>query len=190
MSAPRRSVLAMAVLSMLTEEPMHAYRMQQLIKERHKGDVVNITQRSSIYQTIDRLLRDELVAVESMARAANRPERTTYRITDAGRAILREWLDAMLSTPASEYPEFPAALSFLPSLSPQEAIGALTTRISRLEQQLAALDDGITQGSTFLLRLFLIESEYQRQVLAAELDYVRALVDDLRAERITWPSTP
>ena len=87
----------MAVLSMLTEEPMHPYRMQQLIKERHKGDVVNVTQRNSIYQTIDRLLRDELVAVESTAREANRPERTTYQITDAGRATLREWLDAMLS---------------------------------------------------------------------------------------------
>lgn len=190
MSAPRRSVLALAVLSMLTEEPMHAYRMQQLIKERRKGDVVNVTQRNSIYQTIDRLLRDELVVVESMARAANRPERTTYRITDTGRAILREWLDAMLSTPAREYPEFPAALSFLPNLNPPEAIGALTARISRLERQLAALDDELTQGATFLLRLFLIESEYQRRVVAAELHYVRALVDDLRAERITWPSAP
>lgn len=180
----------MAVLSMLTEEPMHAYRMQQLIKERHKGDVVNVTQRNSIYQTIDRLLRDGLVAVESMARAANRPERTTYRITDAGRVILRAWLDAMLSTPAREYPEFPAALSFLPSLTPLEAVDALTTRVSRLEQQLAAVEDELTQGRTFLPRLFLIEFEYQRQVLAAELDYVKALVDDLHAERITWPATP
>jgi DNA-binding PadR family transcriptional regulator len=188
MSGPRRSVLAMAVLSMLTEEPMHPYRMQQLIKERHKGDVVNVTQRNSIYQTIDRLLRDDLIEVDSMAREANRPERTTYRITDVGRTILREWLDAMLSTPAREYPEFPAALSFLPNLSPPEAVNALTTRIARLEQQLTALDDGLTQGSTFLLRLFLIESEYQRKVVAAELDYVRALVDDLRAERIIWPS--
>jgi hypothetical protein len=128
--------------------------------------------------------------VESTARAANRPERTTYRLTDTGRATLREWLDAMLSMPAREYPEFPAALSFLPSLSPREAVDALTTRISRLEEQLAALDNGLAQGSTFLPRLFLIESEYQRQVLAAELNYVRALVDDLHAERINWPSAP
>jgi DNA-binding PadR family transcriptional regulator len=190
MSAPRRSVLAVAVLSMLTEEPMHPYRMQQLIKERNKGDIVNVTQRNSIYQTIDRLLRAELVEVESTAREANRPERTTYQITDAGRTTLREWLDAMLRTPAREYPEFPAALSFLPSLSPGEAIDALTARISHLEHQLQALGDEIQKGSTFLARLFLIESEYQQQVLATELDYVNALVDDLRTERITWPSAP
>jgi DNA-binding PadR family transcriptional regulator len=188
MSAPRRSVLAMALLSMLGEEPMHPYRMQQLIKERHKDDVVNVTQRNSIYQTIDRLLRDGLVEVQSTAREANRPERTTYRITDAGRGLLREWLYAMLSTPAREYPEFPAALSFLPSLARPQVIDALTTRVSHLEQRLAALDEELAQGRKFLVRLFLVETEYQRTVLAAELKFVRSLVDDLRAERITWPA--
>jgi DNA-binding PadR family transcriptional regulator len=186
MSTPRRSVLALAVLSMLTEEPMHAYRMQQLIKERHKDDVVNVTQRNSVYQTIQRLLRDELVEVGSTERADNRPERTTYRITNAGRTVLGDWLRTMLATPSNEYPEFPAALSFLPNLSPPEAIEALTARVSRLEERLTALGDEMTQND-FLPRLFLIESEYQHQVVGAELAYVRSLVDDLRAERITWP---
>jgi hypothetical protein len=54
---PRRSVLALAVLSMLTEEPMHAYRMQQLIKERRKDDIVNVSQRNSVYQTTGGLCR-------------------------------------------------------------------------------------------------------------------------------------
>ncbi len=34
--------LAMMVLALLVEEPMHAYRMQQLIREREKQDVVNV----------------------------------------------------------------------------------------------------------------------------------------------------
>jgi DNA-binding PadR family transcriptional regulator len=188
MPAPRRSVLAMAVLSMLTESPMHAYRMQQLIKERHKDDVVNVTQRNMIYQTIERLLRDELIAVESTERAERRPERTTYRITAEGRETLRSWLSTMVSIPAGEYPEFPAALAFLPSISPAEAISALATRVSTLEQKLSALEEELAQGQTFLPRIFLIEAEYQRDVLVAELIYVRLLLDDLRAERIVWPT--
>ncbi|MCW3815954.1 PadR family transcriptional regulator [Micromonospora sp. DR5-3] len=187
MNQPRRSVLALAVLSMLTEEPMHAYRMQQLIKERRKADVVNVSQRNSVYQTIQRLVRDGLVAVESTERAENRPERTTYRITDSGRAALGEWLRAMLSTPTPEYPEFPAALSFLPNLAPADALDALTTRADRLAERLTALDAEIIEVGRFLPRLFAIESEYQRQVVAAELAYVRTLIQDLRAERITWP---
>jgi DNA-binding PadR family transcriptional regulator len=187
MSAPRRSVLAMAVLSMLTEQPMHAYRMQQLIKERHKDDVVNVTQRNSVYQTIQRLVRDELVEVEATERTENRPERTTYRITDTGRTALHDWLYTMVSTPGREYPEFPAALSFLPSLALPEAIEALATRLTLLEQRLTALADEMAYGSTFLPRLFLIESEYQHQVVAAEVAYVQALLGDLRTKEITWP---
>lgn len=172
---------------MLTEEPMHAYRMQQLIKERHKDDVVNVSQRNSVYQTIQRLARDGLVEVAATERAENRPERTTFRVTDAGRATLNDWLRTMLSTPARQYPEFPAALSFLPHLAPADAVEALTTRVTRLEERLAALDAEIAEVNRFLPRLFAIESEYQRQVVHAELSYVSDLVEDLRAERITWP---
>jgi DNA-binding PadR family transcriptional regulator len=186
MPSPRRSVLAMAVLSMLTAEPMHAYRMQQLIKEWHKDDVVNVTQRNSVYQTIDRLLRDGLIEVRSTERAENRPERTIYRITPAGRMTLREWLRTMISTPAREYPEFPAALSFLPSLTETEAVAALEERIVRLEQRLSELDAELHHGGTFLDRVFLIESEFQREVAAAELRYVRGLLADLRAGRVKW----
>lgn len=185
---PRRSVLAMAVLSMLGEEPMHAYRMQQLIKERHKDDVVNVTQRNSVYQTVQRLVRDGLVVVESTSRPSNRPERTTYRITPEGRATLREWLRTMLSAPAQEYPELPAALAFLPSLAPDEVLEALATRVTRLEERLAAFDADVAQGRTFLPRLFLVETELQRELAATELAYVRGLVDDLRAGRLGWPA--
>jgi DNA-binding PadR family transcriptional regulator len=186
MSAPRRSVLATAVLSMLTEEPMHAYRMQQLIRERHKDDVVNVAQRNSIYQTIERLVRDGLVEVGATERAENRPERTTYHITDAGRFVLNDWLRTMLGEPVNEYPEFPAALSFLPNLTRAEAVASLTARAERLEQRLAALDEELTQTTTFLARVFRVESEYQREMVAAELDYVRTLLADIRASRVAW----
>lgn len=185
--APRRSPLAMAVLSLVDEEPMHAYRMQQLIKERHKDDVINVAQRNSVYQTIDRLLRDGLIAVRGTAREENRPERTVYEPTPAGRATLREWLLTMLSTPAREFPEFPAALAFLPVLSPQEARAALERRCAALEERLAALDGELAELSAHLPRLFTVESEYQRAMVATELDYVRGLVADLRTGRITWP---
>lgn len=188
MPAPRRSVLAVAVLSMLAEEPMHAYRMQQLIKERHKDDVVNVSQRNSIYQTVQRLVRDGLAEVAATERADNRPERTMYRITATGQATLDEWLRTMLSTPASEYTEFPAALAFLPNLAPSDAAAALTARITRLETRAAALDAEIAQVRSFLPRLFSIESEYQKQVTAAELAYVRGIAEDLRNGEITWPS--
>lgn len=176
----------MALLSMLTEEPAHAYRLQQLIKERHKDEVVNVAQRNSVYQTIERLLRDGLIEVQSTGRNENRPERTVYQITTVGRDTLHEWLRTMLSTPAREFPEFPAALAFLPTLTQADALAALSTRVGLLETQLSTLDVEMKEAATFLPRLFLVESEYQREVLDAELKYVRSLVADLKSGRLSW----
>lgn len=183
---PRRSVLAVAVLSMLAEAPMHAYRMQQLIKERHKDEVVNVAQRNSIYQTIERLVRDGLIEVQATERAENRPERTVYEITPSGRETLRDWMLTMLSTPAREFPEFPAALAFMPVVTQEEARDALAQREATLEAQLSRLDSEMAQASTFLARIFLIEDEYQRAVLAAELDFVRTTLADLASGKLSW----
>lgn len=180
----RRSPLAMMLLALLVEEPMHAYRMQQVIRQRHKEDVVNVAQRNSVYQTLDRLLREELVRVDHTARDDRRPERTVYQLTDAGRRTLDRWLTDALATPAREFPEFPAALSFLPILPPDEAARQLTRRADVLAERIRAGEALLT--ATDLPRLFLVEDEYRLAVLRAELTWVRGLVADLTGGRLTW----
>lgn len=184
-SPVRRSPLAMVVLAQLVEEPMHVYRMQQLIRERGKDTVVNVAQRNSVYQTVERLERAGLVEVAGTDRQAGRPERTVYRITPAGRETLQEWLHTMLSTPAREFPEFPAALAFLPVLAPGTVAALLRDRAERLEQALADVDDGRAAAAA-VPRLFLLEDEYRANQLRAELDWVRGLVDDLESGELTW----
>src|SRR3954465_13238831 len=93
---PRRSTLAMVLLALLMEAPMHPYRMQQVIKERGQDQLVNVAQRNSGYQALDRLVRDGMARPVSTAREAGRPERTTYEITAAGTATMRRWLLEML----------------------------------------------------------------------------------------------
>jgi DNA-binding PadR family transcriptional regulator len=182
----RRSPLALAILALLDEEPMHPYRMQQLIKERDKDDVVNVRSRASLYQTIERLLRDGLIAVQETTRAENFPERTIYRLTDSGRETVRQWLRAMLATPAREFPEFPAALAHLPLLSPEEVCAHLEQRATMLEAEIAGIDTRLRAGEAILPRLFLVESHYLRAMRAAELQWVRAVIADLRGGAFTW----
>ena len=88
----RPSSIALAVLALLYEAPMHPYRMQQLIKERGKDEVINVRQRASLYQTIDRLLRAKLIAIRATAREEKRPERTIYELTEAGRETMLLWM--------------------------------------------------------------------------------------------------
>jgi len=183
---PRSSPLAMGLLSLIWEEPMHAYRMQQLIKERHRDEVVNVAQRNSIYQTLQRLTRAGLTAVRETLRDEKRPERTVYEITPLGRRTLEKWLRTMLATPSREYPEFPAALAFMPSLTPDKARAALEQRAEALTNHIAALDGQSHHARTFQPRLFLLGSEHQRALAAAELEFVRGILSDLTKGRLTW----
>lgn len=177
-----RSPLAMVVLALVAEQPMHPYRMQQLIEERGKDKVANVAQPYSVYQAIDRLRRSGLIAVRDTERAEGRPERTVYEITTLGQETLRRWLRTMLSTPETHFADFPAALATLPMLEPADVLAQLERRAETLAAGLHEIDE----GPAGLPRLFLVEDEYRRAVLRAELDWVRALVEDLRSGRFTW----
>src|SRR5215472_12707828 len=87
-----RSPLAMVVLSLLVEGPMHPYLMQQRIKQQGKDQVANVAQPNSVYQVIERLQREGLIAVRETAREERRPERTVYELTTEGRQTLYLWV--------------------------------------------------------------------------------------------------
>src|ERR1700679_1350821 len=113
MPAPvRPSPLGLAVLGLLCGGPLHPYRMQRLLKEWGKDQVINVGQRSSLYRTIGRLSESGLIAVRQTERAQLYPERTVYELTSEGRRFVLEWLPEMLAHPRNEFPTFPAALSF------------------------------------------------------------------------------
>jgi DNA-binding PadR family transcriptional regulator len=172
----------MVVLALVWEEPMHPYRMQTLIKDRGKDRIANVAQRNSVYQTIDALRRAELIAIRETSREERRPERTVYEVTEEGRRTLRSWLRTVLSTPAREFPDFPAALSLLAGLEPDEVRVQLEMRVRALEMRLADLERPVPN----LPRLFLLEDEYMAAVVRAEIKWLRAVTADLRSGRLTW----
>ncbi|WP_433461807.1 PadR family transcriptional regulator [Spirillospora sp. CA-128828] len=184
-SIDRRSVLALVLLSLLAEEPMHPYRMREVIKERGKDRVANVAQRNSVYQTIDRLMRAELVAVRETARDERRPERTVYEITDAGWDALRTWTAEILESPAREFPEFPAALATVMVLTPEDVTARLAKRVAELTTSLAA-DREALRAVPELPRLFLLDEEYSIAVREAELKWIEGVLTALRSGELVW----
>jgi DNA-binding PadR family transcriptional regulator len=183
---PRRSSLGLIVLWMLINEPMHVYRMQKLLEAQGKDRVINVRSRATLYQAIERLVRDGLVEVAHTERAEGYPDRVVYAVTEAGREKAREWLREMLRTTHNDYPDFIAALSILFVLPPDEARGDLELRAERLAAELADIDAVFADAPEGLPRLFLLEEECRRAVVQAELHWVMAVVDDLREGRLTW----
>jgi DNA-binding PadR family transcriptional regulator len=182
-SEPRRSTLALVLLALLVEAPMHPYRMQQMIKERGQDQLVNVAQRNSVYQALERLVRDGLARPASTTREAGRPERTVYEVTDAGSDTMRRWLVAMLPAPAREFPEFPAALAFLAVLTPDTVRDLLEQRLGAQRERLTAIHGQAPPG---LPRLFLIEDEYRAAMLTAEIGWLQQVLHDLADGSFTW----
>jgi DNA-binding PadR family transcriptional regulator len=180
MSAPKRprrqSPLALAVLALLIERPMHPYEMAATIRERHQEDSIKL-RYGSLYSVVDLLQRDGLIAPQETSRDGRRPERTVYAITAAGSAELTAWLSDLLRRPAKEYPQFMAALSLLPVLPPDTVRGLLTERLKHLDMAIQTRRGalaGVLQSG--LPSLFLIEADYEVTLMEAERRFVHDLV--------------
>jgi DNA-binding PadR family transcriptional regulator len=183
---PQPSSLGLIVLWQLFDGPMHVYRMQKMFEAQGKARVVNVRSRASLYQTIERLKRHGLVRVYETERAEGYPDRVVYAITDEGRVVAREWLREMLRNTEGEYPEFLAAVSILFGLLPEEARSELEIRAEKLEAALAATESSLANTPAELPRLFVLEEEYRKAMLEAELSWLRGVIDDLREGRLTW----
>jgi DNA-binding PadR family transcriptional regulator len=181
--ASRRKVsnpLALAVMALLYERPMHPYEMVTLMRERGKHETVRL-RYSSLYSVVSAMEREGLITPRETVREGKRPERTTYEITDAGREEFLTWLRELLREPVKEYTQFAAGLSFLPGLPPEEAIALLEERVGRLEaktgEMKSRLDDARERYN--LPRLFLVESEHELMLREAELEWVRGIIRDI-----------
>src|SRR5918992_1183032 len=182
--ATRRNLLALAVLAYLLRGPIHPYELGRTL--RAHGDQRSIKfNHGSPYMDFQQLEKPGFVAALETSREGQRPERTTYGLTDAGRREVRDWLRELVGQPRHEYPHFVAALSLIAALPPRDVVELLSARLDRLAAQRAEIrglvDRTVAAG---LHPVFLIDEEYRLALLDAEI----AFVERFRA-RITEPQT-
>lgn len=168
MSFKRTNPLALAVLALLAERPMHPYEMAQTMRERHQEEVIKLNY-GSLYTVVESLHRAELIAAGATQKAGNRPERTVYAITDTGTSELHDWLRELIAVPAKEYPRFEAGISMVGLLPPDEALAVVEQRSAAVGEQLTALAVLLERlAGLGLPQLAWIELDYRMAVLRAE----------------------
>lgn len=193
MAQPRRAAaltpLGIAILSLLVTEPMHPYQMRHVIRVREIDRIMKVTQ-GTLYSTVERLAATGLIQPVETSREGRRPERTVYEITGDGRDQLLDALRAELMRTTADYPRLATGLAFASLLDPAEVADLLERRCIEVDGQLSAFNtalDAITkQVSHRVGRVHLIEREYLAALLRAERDWLSAIIDDLRAGRLTW----
>src|SRR5919205_2547215 len=130
--------LALAVMALLFERPMHPYQIVSTLRERGKHESVRF-KYSSLYSVVEALQREGLILPLETRREGRRPERTVYGLTEAGRAEFLTWLRELLREPTKEYTQFAAGLSFIPALPPSEAVALLNERVQLLEKEVGKM---------------------------------------------------
>jgi DNA-binding PadR family transcriptional regulator len=177
---PRSNPLALAILTVLQERPRHPYDVAATLRTRHTQDSVKLN-FGTLYNVVDGLVGDGFIEATETVREGRRPERTIYRITEAGVRELHEWLTDLVSVPVKEYLQFEAALALLGALPPEEAAEGLRRRLEALDVRIAQMraSEHAAIHTLGLPRLFLIEGEYTRHLAEAEREFVQRLLGEI-----------
>src|SRR5262249_33142338 len=95
------NLLALAVLSGPTPRAVHPYELAAVLRAHGKERDMNV-RLSSLYTVVYNLAKHGFLEAVGTSRQGLRPERTTYRITEAGRREMVEWTRALISEPQAE----------------------------------------------------------------------------------------
>ncbi|MGI5453275.1 PadR family transcriptional regulator [Streptomyces sp. CA-249302] len=171
--------LALAVMVTLWQKPMHPYEIAQTLRRQGKDTSTKINY-GSLYTVVQNLEKHGFVEVTDVERQGNRPERTVYGLTEAGREESTEWMSDLLAVPAREFPIFESALSFIGVVHPDEVVRLLEERLKTLEVEAASARGALEKLYESVPRLFLVEVEYQLHMVEAQAEWVGGFVEEIR----------
>jgi DNA-binding PadR family transcriptional regulator len=99
-SVPKRrkvsNLLGLAVLSYLTQGPMHPYEMGRTLQHNRDDRSIKFT-IGSLYMVCKQLEKAGFIVEAGTSREGQLPERTAYALTDSGRAEQRDWLRELVA---------------------------------------------------------------------------------------------
>lgn len=174
------NMLALAVLSAVSTRPMHPYEMASVLRSWGKDQDMKI-KWGSLYTVVQNLEKHGFLEATGSVRQGGRPERTVYRMTEAGRAEMLDWVRELIGTAYKEYPAFEAALSVVGVLPPDDLVDLLRQRLDQLDKEIEERREKLVASAVEVPRIFLIESEYDLAIRSAEAGWVRSLLDELTA---------
>ncbi|GIO89024.1 PadR family transcriptional regulator [Paenibacillus lactis] len=83
--------MKLAILGLLLEGNYHPYEIRSIMKDRGMDQYTKL-QLGSLYYAVDRLAEEGYIEAVETIQSDNRPDKTIYRITDAGRKHFEQLL--------------------------------------------------------------------------------------------------
>lgn len=184
-AADRLTPMGVMVLALLREADMHPYEMTRLLRARGDDRLLTIT-NGTLYHTVSRLHGAGLIDEVGIDRDGNRPERTTYTLTDAGREAIGDWIRQQLSR-VDRPAEFRIALAEAHNLERADVVALLDARRSALIDEHSRHKEGLSKAhAKGVPPQVLVEVERQEVLLDAELRWLDTLLDRLDGDDLPW----
>ena len=142
------------LLALLASGPAHGYELKQALEQRF-GSVLPPLNAGQIYTTLSRLERDGLVDDDAVAQNG-RPNKRVYRLTDAGQAELRTWVQD--STPQTRLKDdFFIKLVLVQAAEIADPLELIARQRGAYLQALRDLDDVAAQADGDVTAALLVE---------------------------------
>jgi DNA-binding PadR family transcriptional regulator len=149
-------------------EPVHGYDVRRELLSWNADKWANV-QPGSIYHALRKMTDEELLHEVTTEQVGARPARTTYGITEKGKAEFQSLLRQGWWNLAPGVDPFMAAFSFLPALPVEESSAALRNRATQLRAAVQQLE-AATKADWADNKPVFVTWLWERNILMAEAE--------------------
>jgi len=181
----------LVVLGLLCEKPYHGYEIKQTLKERYMNEWTEIP-FGSIYSALKRMTQEGLIRQEGVEKSGNRPSRTVYSITEAGRKeflkLLREGWQVVNMLPST----LRICVIFMQALQPEEIVGYLERRIQILSNTIQHIQnvkkEVVKKGEPWAAQYWTARyvASFDITLCQQTIEWAQGLLQDIQSGRISW----
>ncbi|NOU89837.1 PadR family transcriptional regulator [Paenibacillus sp. LMG 31460] len=181
--------MKLVILGLLMEANRHTYEIRQTMKERGMNNYMKL-QDGSLYYAMDQLHKDGLVEALEVIRDTNRPEKTIYQITAAGKLKFQELLVEQLHEEIKHYHPLYVALPFSVHGDQAKIADILENKIMAQKMVMNKMKSLYEEHISIVPRVVLqmMVGAYKRAF--SELKWLEQLQKDAREGRLQEKNSP
>lgn len=181
--------MKLVILGLLMEANRHTYEIRQTMKERGMNNYMKL-QDGSLYYAMDQLHKDGLVEAHEVVRDTNRPEKTIYQITAAGKLKFQELLVEQLHEDIKHYHPLYVALPFSVHGDQAKIADILENKIMAQKMLMNKMKSLYEEHISIVPRVVLqmMVGTYKRAF--SELKWLEQLQKDAREGRLQEKNSP
>jgi DNA-binding PadR family transcriptional regulator len=163
------------ILGLLARQPMSGYDIKRLLENLEW--LVSSPSFGSLYPALHAMSDQGLLTMD-VVRNGNGPSRKVYRITDAGRRVLREWI-AQPEKRGLSLKAFLTKLVLADNLSGAELVSCLQRRRSQVSAYCDGLDRGGRENGEATDLGWRLARDYSQALADAELAWLERALERL-----------